>query len=503
MNWGCLSKTCRKILPDGSAPASMRVTVLDRHPQLMSLVVNGTAVNQYNKLQNRIKRTMGDFFIYNWPFIFSGLAIIYLVFEFLKFEKEKSRGELNFDTRVAEVPLEMELSKYKISMTLKDVRRFYLYLTLMPVLFILTRLSLILSVSENSSASEIADKFFAIFYKEEFTLLEFMAFIILINLVPLLGYYSGKNERIVLNQQGITYTPVFNCKWLYDLGNGWSLTWSEIKSITLGRGFSRGRLTITPLNGRKRLLMPAAWNRPGAEKINKSRSLFSRFLHQRKMQTDFSYQINQMPLLSYIENHSQFNFKLSPETGLNFDLTSNTHTFKIILLIGLLICYALVDLIANQETYIDGYPLVWIYSAGIISSIITGVWLIKRSVPKFTAWGLALMLGFISSATMYPALLRLNQLTDVQGLSDYEYRKTDTNTFKSVSGLLPEVTMQATEYWNSVTYNESVMFSIRAGGLGFYQLDMAPVYSKMRIWNCLEHANGDQQKELDCKQLSN
>jgi len=210
-----------------------------------------------------------------------------------------------------------------------------------------------------------------------------------------------------------------------------------------------------------------------------------------------------MPLLSYIENHSQFNIKLSPETGLNFDLTRNTHTFKIILLIGLLICYALVDVVANQETYIGGYPFVWIVSAGIISSFITGVWLIKRSVPKFTAWGLALMFGLISSATMYPALLRLNQLTDFQGLNDYEYRKTNINTFKSVTGLLPVVTMQTTEYWNSVNYNESVMFSIRTGGLGFYQLDMAPVYSKMRKWNCLEDANGDQQKELDCNELSN
>jgi len=446
---------------------------------------------------------MGDFFIYNWPFIFSGLAIIYLIFEFLKFEKEKSRGELDFDTRVDDVPHEIELSKSKISMTFKDVRRFYLYMTLMLVLFILTRLSLIIFVSENSSASEIADQFFAIFYSDEFTVLKFMAFLILINLVPLLGYYSGKNERIALNQQGITYTPVFNCKWLYDLGNGWSLAWSEIESIILGSGFSKGRLTITPLKGRKRLLMPAAWNRPGAEKIYKSRSIFFRFLHQRKMRTDFNYQINQVPLLSYIEKHSQFNFKLSPETGLNFDLTRNTHTFKIILLIGLLICYALVDLIANQETYIGGYPLIWIYSAGVITCIIAGVWLIKRSVPAFTAWGLALILGFISSATMYPALLRLNQLTDFQGLNDYEYRKTNINTFKSVTGLLPEVTMQTTEYWNSVIYNESVMFSIRMGGLGFYQLDMAPVYSKMRIWNCLEHAEGDQKKEFVCKNLSN
>ena len=446
---------------------------------------------------------MSDFFIYNWPYIFLGLTIIYLMFEFLKFKKEKSRGELDFDASIAEVPHEMELSKSKISMTHKDVRRFYLYMTLMLVLFIITRLSLILFVSENSSASEITDKFFAIFYKEEFTALKFMAFFILINLVPLLGYYSGKNERLVLNQQGIAYSPVFNCKWLYDLGNGWSLAWSEIESITLCSDFSKGRLTIKPLNGRKRQLIPAAWNWAGAEKTSQSHSLFSRFLHQRKMQTDLNYQIKQMPLLSYIENHSQFNVVLSPETGLNFDLTRNTHTFKIILLIGLLVCYAFVDVMANQETYIGDYPLVWIYSAGGISGIITGVWLIKRSVPKFTAWGLAFMFGLISSATMYPALLRLNQLTDFEGLNDYEYRKTKVNTFKSVTGLLPEVTMQSAKYWDSVAYNESVMFSIRTGGMGFYQLDMAPVYSKMRKWRCLEDAKGGQKKELDCNKLSN
>jgi len=44
MSWGHLSKTRRKTLPGGSTPASMRVTVLDRCPQHMSLVVNGTAM---------------------------------------------------------------------------------------------------------------------------------------------------------------------------------------------------------------------------------------------------------------------------------------------------------------------------------------------------------------------------------------------------------------------------------------------------------------------------
>jgi len=48
MNWGCLPpsnhRARRKTLPGGSTPASMRVTVLGRYPQLMSLVVNGTAV---------------------------------------------------------------------------------------------------------------------------------------------------------------------------------------------------------------------------------------------------------------------------------------------------------------------------------------------------------------------------------------------------------------------------------------------------------------------------
>jgi len=57
MSWGCLSTTHRKTIPGGSTPASMRVTVLDRHPKLMPLVVNGTAVplEELNWLAERVE----------------------------------------------------------------------------------------------------------------------------------------------------------------------------------------------------------------------------------------------------------------------------------------------------------------------------------------------------------------------------------------------------------------------------------------------------------------
>jgi len=60
----------RKTIPGGSSPASMRVTVLDRYPRFMSLVVNGTAM----KLNILIQASLFFFFssfiasaeVYKW-----------------------------------------------------------------------------------------------------------------------------------------------------------------------------------------------------------------------------------------------------------------------------------------------------------------------------------------------------------------------------------------------------------------------------------------------------
>jgi len=60
----------RKTIPGGSSPASMRVTVLDRYPRFMSLVVNGKAI----KLNILIQASLFFFFssfiasaeVYKW-----------------------------------------------------------------------------------------------------------------------------------------------------------------------------------------------------------------------------------------------------------------------------------------------------------------------------------------------------------------------------------------------------------------------------------------------------
>jgi hypothetical protein len=82
------------------------------------------------------------------------------------------------------------------------------------------------------------------------------------------------------------------------------------------------------------------------------------------------------------------------------------------------------------------------------------------------------------SASLCP---RLNEATDTEGLSTYEYRLTEYVVFSPEDPNLPVLRFPGdADYWRQFKLGTTHRFELRKGGLGFHQVDMRPVHAKMR-----------------------
>ena len=92
-------------------------------------------------------------------------------------------------------------------------------------------------------------------------------------------------------------------------------------------------------------------------------------------------------------------------------------------------------------------------------------------------------LGCALAAALYPGLLRVNQLTDRGGLVSHRYALQADLSLKPVEDGLPVLRFpRYADYWAHFARGSLHEFALRRGGLGFYQVDMAPVNEDMRAW---------------------
>ncbi len=107
----------------------------------------------------------------------------------------------------------------------------------------------------------------------------------------------------------------------------------------------------------------------------------------------------------------------------------------------------------------------------------------KVGVPFTEGLALAILLGVMLGLAMPPAMLRINQITS-DGLQSHQYRLNSDLKLIPVDYTgsdLPELYFPGDrEYWEHFEEGSRHEFYLRKGELGFYQLDMAPVYKKMR-----------------------
>lgn len=175
---------------------------------------------------------------------------------------------------------------------------------------------------------------------------------------------------------------------------------------------------------------------------------------------------------------------MSAEAG--FALEKNRFSLVTMVLIGLLGLYALIDYMLNQEAFVVEPDLIEIVLLSLLVIVFSYLVLKKGRIPVTESLGLAVILGVVSGLAIPPALLRLNQLSDDEGLITYQYllnNELKLVPVENLEGDLPVLYFPGNKaYWKHFDDNSQHDISLRKGGLGFYQVNMSPIYRDMRAY---------------------
>jgi hypothetical protein len=205
---------------------------------------------------------------------------------------------------------------------------------------------------------------------------------------------------------------------------------------------------------------------------------------QRRMQRDAVLaELRASPLLAAVVQHvPQFSVDWDAVAPPRFALEKNRWTLATVIAFFALFVYALLDgLFLNPETYAEPPRFAAYAVAGAVVAIAVFGLLRRAGAPAGESVALALLTGAALGAALYPGLLRINQLTDRHGLQVHVYEHRGGGHFvPRASGPPPLDLSRYAEYWGKLRAGAGYEFELRRGGLGFYQLNLAPLYAAMR-----------------------
>jgi len=289
-------------------------------------------------------------------------------------------------------------------------------------------------------------------------------------------------ERLILDRSGIRYVsplPGF----LAALQPSWTHSWVQIRGaeITTSRLVSSAPPVVMLDAVTVKRTIRGPWVAEGKAEAP-PRSVFSSAAWRPLGGAAAVRELEQSPLMEFMRR-AGVKVTVQGKTQTAFALESNPVALGSAIAVLALILYAGADLVINSETYAADRPVAWFVTGGVFALAAGLPLLLRFRVPAAESLALALLLGGAAGAALYPGLLRVNQLTDTQGLRPYEYRMKDFAVWEPVHGGPPTMEFGGhEEYWEQFRRGERREFMLRRGGLGFYQIDMAPVGAEIRAF---------------------
>jgi hypothetical protein len=135
-----------------------------------------------------------------------------------------------------------------------------------------------------------------------------------------------------------------------------------------------------------------------------------------------------------------------------------------------------------SEFYAGSAPYVLIGLSALLGFLVVHLTL-KHLEPKRTNSALyALLFGLGVGLAAYPLLVRVNAWTDTAGLHGYEYQLGSDFQWRAREPGPPDLDMylSGSAWWRQFRPGDVYTFELRKGGLGFWQVNMTPVYEAQR-----------------------
>jgi len=276
----------------------------------------------------------------------------------------------------------------------------------------------------------------------------------------------------------------------------WRISWAEIQKVEPAQSALAKNTILLPLN--LRLLnntikvLPSQWVNP--KEPNKKRWF--------KVGQDLSELFENSPLVKIFEAKGLLKVKRSADGKYLSGLTENSlgtdiNSSPISLAMAGFVFFALFYFITEvyftlSEFYAGPPPYSYLIVAAVIAAIVSYLLLLKTKFTLAEKIILAVFMGLSMAAVMYPLMLRINEWTDNEGLQTYSYTKTSVVTWKTEpANGLPQINHQipalkfdlaSSDYWAQFDIGATKEFELRNGGLGFYQLNMEPIYKEQKTF---------------------
>lgn len=387
-----------------------------------------------------------------------------------------------------EYPVRIEL-RQRMFRTTQAQRRF---LQLLGVLMMLLLVVVVFALFEKMDASgksweEVFHFIFERFRRDTFRglLHVLLLLVLLLQLAYLLSSYM--RERLILSEEGMRYiSPMPG--WFQFLQPGWFLRWDRVQSASLnipGPGLGpRGPILLLQGAGQRRRVNPWVWVDDETPVDNSFTKEWRRLVGQGSVAIEAAAEDSSvMRYLAAARPDLQID-RTSTKTGSNFALESNRQALVVVIAFFIFAFYALIDgLFVRSEVYIDTPYYATFFGIGLLFGLFAWRWLGNGKVPKTEAVVLALLLGISTAAAAYPGTLRINAMTDTNGLQSFKYVRAANGDYRPLNADLPTLSFSDyPEYWAQFADGSEYQFQLRKGGLGFYQLNMKPVNDAMRTY---------------------
>jgi hypothetical protein len=259
----------------------------------------------------------------------------------------------------------------------------------------------------------------------------------------------------------------------------WRCPWNEVKGAALQPGATSQvlaqQLVIAALNGTHTLL-PWHW-----VEQDKQPSIWKMQLPQGE---EAVAAFQETPILVLMREKSLLKDSVE-KVSIKDDLDSDPRVITIAVIFVLLIMYFMFDqYFGLDEFYASTPPYHWMIGLGAFVAVLAHKLLPEGKELAARVRLISILLGIGVALATYPFFLRINASTDEFGLQAYEYELIERGRWQAAnSGELPDLIFDiGSPYWNQFNVGDRKEYELRQGGLGFAQVNMAPLYAEQRAF---------------------
>jgi len=301
-------------------------------------------------------------------------------------------------------------------------------------------------------------------------------------LIPLL--FIARRMRVIINESGVHFKS--------GLTNGmnllvpdWSFRWDELQDTSwklVPGQYIASRLLFHTQQKTYRI-SPWHWVVAGAK--------VDRYFPKRRYSKEQAGSVmRRTAVLEWVRKkfpgYRDDSFYQARQSTINLDFDGGDVTpltaIVAVIFVALVFLFIIEIYFTANEFYTDFVPYQLIGLSALFGFLIVHLALRHFEPERKNSALYALLFALGIGLAAYPLLARVNAWTDTAGLHGYAYRLDTDYVWRSTEPGTPDLDMylSGSRWWRQFHPGDSYTFELRRGGLGFWQVNMSPVYKAQR-----------------------